>query len=585
MTLPIFDVISAIEAPTTRHTRRVMIYESDGKTVWEKPGDESRLIDGSVSVDYSREERRVFDLTLDNTDGLLAHDPTNGLWYDKIIKIYRGVDYDVVRSQPRILIVQDGATRIARELRNLGFSSTFMNKNPASVFDLDDYDVILADAGSEMVSASVAALLVQAYGRGKNILTIGKKNSQTEVPWITASMTKAADAANWAMTRVPYDTSLVGGWGDVASFGYANQGILPTALASTATPVATFTYSGTIGYVAAVNVSTDKARWFQLTISEQWEANVRQLLRNAVTWLFNYQSRRSYEIQLGEFMIDRIDEDWFPDQVKITGRDYTKRMLGSKISQAVTFSAGTDVGNLVKAIASNAGVTKFNIASGGVPLTADVSFERSTERWKMVSDVCVAYGMELFFNRYGALTMRPFRDPVTSPTLLTLQTGKSGNLVSYSKSSNDSRIYNWVTVVSDDQDAVGAGLLPFAEARNVEPSSPTRIERLGARVLPITTSVATTVEQLQKIADARLKIAALESFELSFSSYLYPWLEVGNILEFIDPKAGVGEPTRFLMDTLALPLTLGPMSGTGKRITVVGGGSVPGASIFTQQVA
>src|SRR5690348_16845167 len=50
------------------------------------------LLDGNVSCDYGRDERRAFDLTFDNTDGSISYDP-NGFWYDKVIKGYRGVQY------------------------------------------------------------------------------------------------------------------------------------------------------------------------------------------------------------------------------------------------------------------------------------------------------------------------------------------------------------------------------------------------------------------------------------------------------------------------------------------------------------
>src|SRR5688572_3503030 len=46
---------------------------------------------------------------------------------------------------------------------------------------------------------------------------------------------------------------------------------------------------------------------------------------------------REWETQIGEFMIDQISEDYFPDEIKITGRDYAKKCLVSKLSNSMSF--------------------------------------------------------------------------------------------------------------------------------------------------------------------------------------------------------------------------------------------------------
>ena len=386
-------VSAAIESSTTRVTRRIEIYESDGATLWTEVGDAERLIDGSVTVDYDRDERRAFDLTLDNSDGLLRHDPYNGLWYDKIIKVYRGV--------------------------------------------------------------------------------------------------------------------------------------------------------------------------------------------RTATW--------EYETQIGEFMIDRIDEAHFPRHIHITGRDYSKKMLLSKLEKSTTFVAGTSISQIVNALAANSGVFNTLINTLGQVLGSDIPIERGTTRWQAAKDICTAYSLEIFFNARGILIVRPFRDPVTSPVAQKLRTGLDGNLVSYSKSANDSRLYNVVVAVGDDQDSIAAGVLIYGEARNTEPSSPTRLQTPGEpggltpRTLHVVSSVFATSAQAQKYCDDIIKVAALEEYELAFSSLVYPWWEVGEIVEFEDPRRGVDEPSRFLLTNLSFPMAPGPGDGTAKRVTIVGTGSTPGLSIFAQE--
>lgn len=88
ITLPPDSIVAAIHGSVTRVTRRVDIYESDRATPWTL---DVPISAGSVDIDQSRNERRTVDLALDNTERLLTASP-DGLWYDKIIKVFRGVE-------------------------------------------------------------------------------------------------------------------------------------------------------------------------------------------------------------------------------------------------------------------------------------------------------------------------------------------------------------------------------------------------------------------------------------------------------------------------------------------------------------
>jgi hypothetical protein len=114
------------------------------------------------------------------------------------------------------------------------------------------------------------------------------------------------------------------------------------------------------------------------------------------------------------------------------------------------------------------------------------------------------------------------------------------------------------------------GLPTIVEALNQNPSSPTRIERLGTRSMTIEVNWTNDPIILQNTAAAYLAVYALESYEISWESLYYPWLEAGEIIHFDDPEALGHEPTRFLVDSISYPIALGPMSCTGKRVTHVG---------------
>lgn len=81
------EALIEIVGPRTRVVRYANIHNADGSMWMER----AALIDGTVTVDETAAERRIVDLTLANDDGALAINPLGGLWYDKIIKPFRGV--------------------------------------------------------------------------------------------------------------------------------------------------------------------------------------------------------------------------------------------------------------------------------------------------------------------------------------------------------------------------------------------------------------------------------------------------------------------------------------------------------------
>lgn len=80
----------AVNAPVTRFSRRVDIYEADGTTLYRRG---APLVSGSITVDMTRTERRTATLVLYDDDGSLSVDRNgNGLWYDKVVKVYLGIE-------------------------------------------------------------------------------------------------------------------------------------------------------------------------------------------------------------------------------------------------------------------------------------------------------------------------------------------------------------------------------------------------------------------------------------------------------------------------------------------------------------
>jgi len=379
--VPPDEVIEALLAGVVEIIRHIEIYESDAVTPFDIDNWDRRLVDGSISIDGSRDERRMGDFTLDNTDFALNLNPVNGFWYDKIIKAFWGINY----------------------------------------------------------------------------------------------YTSSGAAAQWLM-------------------------------------------------------------------------------------------------QVGEFMIDRIDEDYFPDTVRITCRDWTKKCLVSDIVNSLQFDNQTPVETIIAALAANAGIFKFRMPYTGLTFQDDVVFDAGSSRWTLMVTLAASVGYEVYFTADGYLTMRPYQDPVTSPTVWTYDTSADrGSLVSVARSSSDAGVKNHCVVMGAAQTSdLGFTFIPFGEVRNDDPTSPTYIGRIGDRVDFFKADYITTTEQAQALAETRYRISALEEYDVSFESLILPWLDAYDIVIIDNPKESNFVPARYLFTNYTLPMGLGTQSGTAKRVTIVG---------------
>jgi hypothetical protein len=269
--------------------------------------------------------------------------------------------------------------------------------------------------------------------------------------------------------------------------------------------------------------------------------------------------------QLGEFMIDQIEDAHFPHEVKVTGRDLTKKLIKSKFGLPTNFTKGQIVEQVIKNIALNAGITRFNFDITGQTLQQDYLFEMHSERWPAIKDLAIAHGYEVKFDAQGYMILQEFRDPVTDPAVWTFSTGEMGMVSEWARRAKDDRLYNHVSVVGESS----SGILAWAEARNTNPTSPSRIARIGERTYPYKSAFITSNSQAQQIANNFLAVFSLESWEIDLGSIVLPWLEQGEVVEFVDDQATSGNLTRWRLSNMTIPMSLDPMSVQARRVEIV----------------
>jgi hypothetical protein len=569
---PPIDAVNGIESGVSRVTRRVELYESDGETPWEPSGDpeRTRLVDGSVSIDYNRNERRTFDLTLDNEDYLL--DPkSDGFWYDKRVKVFRGVRYPRPKTPPKMVIIEAQSDAEAHTFRKilsqLGFSNVDVNRSATTYEEVADYEYVISYMGG--LKTAKSALLKQVYGLGKKVITVGNDTTSAEVPFITTTTTISAGSAAWGFTPVANDNpTATAGWGTETASTDGGQAITGYAN-SQAIPIARFTYNSTSYWTALFGTDPSSGQWFH-SQTHAFGTQGKIMLKAMLDYMWDWKPFATWETQLGEYMIDKIDDSYDQSLIKCSGRDLTKRCLTSKLERSMSFPPGTYIYELIRSLAANAGIRKMKIPFTNETLGSTLDLERGTERWEVMKQAANSNNYDIYFDNQGFLTTSKFADPATQAPMHTFRPGL--NLVTFNKSVNDSRLYNHV-VVFGDREAVEGGeiLMPyFGEAKNTDPASPTNIDRIGDRYYSYASSFFTADYQCQQLAENWLKIYSLESYEINWTSFNDPWLDVGRTVQVVEPRATDSAESKFLLDTMTFPLTLDPMSATGKRILITG---------------
>lgn len=571
------DIQRAFLEPTIKTVRRIEIYEEDGKTPWRQDLWPELLINGSVSLDYDRDERRTMDCELDNSFGDL-NPQAGGLWYDKRFKLFYGIELDQSDRGTRVGIVEqhlaDGqAFELKKHLSSQGLTEVHFIPSATDYEHVEEYDVLVAISST---SIQKRALLNEAYANGKGIITFSMDETGVTLPLVVgnAGLSTVVPGAELVYAPSAGVSGVSVGWEQFeTSISSDYRKILSPATG--ARIVGTLHDPDNGDSVFAVSrEDTDERRWVHAAISDFSPSSFpfvpeefSKFAARAVTFASSFSPVDVWEVQLGEFLADSIGLGQSYATISINARDLTKLCQMSKFVLATTFRTGTPIESVVRTVAVNAGIEKFRLPVSNKVLEKDITWERDTPRWDVIRDLANSNNFEVYFDNEGYLTMREFRDPVKTPATLGLTTGLGGNLVSRSGKTSDNQLFNHIVVIGESSDSNTPPV--YAEAINNSPTSPTSVKEIGDRVDITTLSLITSVTQAQQYADSLLAVSALEEFELSFEATLLPWIEAGDIVEMERSDNRYWGPDRYLLTSLTFPLDLSPMSGSGKRVEKV----------------
>lgn len=566
--IPSPEVIQRVHAGSTEIYSRVDIYEADTTTLWYA---DAPIIDGSVSVDQTREERRTGSLVIANDSGLFKSRP-GGFWYDKVFKVFRGVRGHVNYLQ------DDGTLPIYDDnLETIEDETIFYDDYETQIgeFFIDDIDsphfpnttsVTMRDGTKKLLEAKFAEST--EFGSGVSIESVVH----------AIAVSGGISAAK--LVRLP---SYGGGPGPTGvnidrDFLFDRGTERWKAIKEVCEAYNYEVYFDYEGYLV-MNAYADPSNAGVSPSVFSFETGGRDV-RNGNFEDVNPLTGEPdwwYEVATGSpvFDVENYGQQFGGERaIKITTP--TGADGGGVYSASIPVEPGWvfRIGAWSKATVEANGKylrAMFRVNEGDAWSASDIAVNNGTftHEWDYdEGEVTVPAGvswMDVRLDNWTGTAKTAWYDEVAVDRVYPGDDTK-GNIASFTKKTSSSRIYNHIAVAGEATNSIPV----FAEATNTEFTSPTRIAELGVRTYLFESAFITSESQAQEVADRLLKIHALESYEVTLESIVCPWLEPGQIVTFIDPEASPTDPMRYLLSNINIPLKPTPMSANVKRVTIVG---------------
>lgn len=555
ISLPPTTVLQALEAGVTRVTNRVDVYLSDTTTLW---AGAVGVIDGSVSIDATREERRTASLVLDNSDGSMRSRP-GGFWYDKVLKLFRGIIYYDTTGSPVSWETQLGEFYIDDIDHDFGTVSVSVRDGTKKLLAAK-FAQSTEFAANEPIEEIIRAIAISG----------GLSIDKIDLP-LTGVSTSRKFLFDRTTERWKAITEIASAYNYDVYFTAAGK-LTMTPFADPADPaVSPSQYTFEVGGRNVANPNIELLK--DATTAEWWSKNFEVASGGGTQTIeTDPQHVRSGKYALKQINVAGSGNSWASKSISVNPGEvwnvsaWSKAVLpggavpGSSRYFRVLFGptegfARFDAGVILVDIGgSNAAFTgEYTQVTGTVTVPAGAQWMRlAPYAWGIVATDYTAW-----WDDFSAERIDPLIDT-------------KGNLVSYRKRTGSTRIYNHIVVTGE----VAGQVLVYAEAENNNVDSPTHIDPLtggiGRRTYFYTSAFISTVAQAQEVADRFLAVHALEQFEIALESLVIPYLDANIIVEFEDPEGSSTDPTRYLLSDLTIPLLPGAMQANVRRVTLVG---------------
>lgn len=237
-------------------------------------------------------------------------------------------------------------------------------------------------------------------------------------------------------------------------------------------------------------------------------------------------------IQTFTGLIDRIEMTTFPQELKLSVRDKLKLALDQTISGIGTHTLTYDnqsVEAIFKDLCTKSGLATGTIEATGLNITKTFSWETYADCFSFLADLV---GFEYGADETGVIYFRKDTTP-TEPTIA-YEFKEGEDIISLGYTIDDNDLYSKVVVYGKDEN----DNVLFAQKEYV---SKDYYKVLQQKFMKIDVSEASTVEQLQAIADRAEMLMRSRVREVSFAAIAVPWLQVGDIVKVIESSTTISE--------------------------------------------
>lgn len=258
---------------------------------------------------------------------------------------------------------------------------------------------------------------------------------------------------------------------------------------------------------------------------------------------FRFPSGAIETVPQGVFRLDTA-ESTDDGRVALTGRDRASVVMASKFETPWTIPAGTNLADAVAAIISSRypGALTYNFAATPLtlPLTVFEEGSRSGDPWRNASDLALAGGYHLYFNRAGQPTMAPIPNPTAESVGWVYSPGDYAMILGVGNTLSSVDVPNVVVLQIE-----GTGQTqPWRSVAEVtDPASPIwpsgaygRRPKFVVQSSPIITAQA----QIDVIAAGLLRQYAGGAEQLVFTAAPNPWHDADDIVLVHSPLLAGG---------------------------------------------
>lgn len=251
----------------------------------------------------------------------------------------------------------------------------------------------------------------------------------------------------------------------------------------------------------------------------------------------------------------------------LTGFDRSMLIKENRFSKPFPLS-GITVPKAIETIVRSRTKVKFDFVYPEIEyLIPSIILEHGGQSnpWKDCVNLAESVGMELFFNAYGDLVMRPLPDE-SNVVYRYIDEDQNGILLSTHRSIDRSTAYSGVVLSSQNPDSIPM----YAEIWDEDPESPTFIGSFGEKAYFIDTQfiAADQLTRPQEIVEAKLKETRGISELISFKAIANFAHEQNDVVELQHLAANI--KALYTLDSYTRSLSIGSsLDANGRKIKVL----------------